>query len=71
MEDDAAHPVLYKCPYCVEGRFRDRAGWQEAIQHIKTKHMNGHRRKNREVRGERDEEMGNRVEGLLFDETAQ
>ena len=31
-------PVLYKCPYCVKGRFWD---WDVAKQHIKENHNRG------------------------------
>jgi hypothetical protein len=44
-------PVLYKCPYCVRGRFCDPGDWEAAKQHIKTVHQretgNGIRRRDR------------------------
>lgn len=36
--DDDRGPVLYKCPYCVKGRFWD---WAVAVQHIKENHTRG------------------------------
>jgi hypothetical protein len=32
-------PILYKCPYCVAGRFTKKDGWNEAVRHIRENHM--------------------------------
>jgi hypothetical protein len=31
-------PILYKCPYCKEGRFTAEDGWEGAVRHIEEKH---------------------------------
>ena len=71
MENDDNHPVLYKCPYCAVGRFRDQGGWVEAIRHIKMKHMNGKRKRNHAIcREDREPVVGQR-EGILFDQEVE
>lgn len=30
--------ILYKCPYCVRGRFTAADGWAGAVKHIKENH---------------------------------
>ena len=42
--------VLYKCPYCKDGRFTKNDGWDSAVKHIKERHVkenNGSRRSRR------------------------
>lgn len=48
-------PVLYKCPYCVSGRFTAKDGWNAAVQHIKQQHTekrNSSSRRSRRARSD-------------------
>jgi hypothetical protein len=35
--------ILYKCPYCLAGRFTKVDGWDTAVKHIKDKHSKNRR----------------------------
>jgi hypothetical protein len=39
--------ILYKCPYCVKGRFTAADGWDGAVRHIRDNHTSPTRRKRR------------------------
>ena len=58
-------PVLYKCPYCVAGRFKEKDGWAKAVAHVRT-----HQKRERSrVVGNRDSGHGGAGDrGILFDE---
>jgi len=38
MFDNDKDTILYKCPYCVAGRFTAADGWDGAVRHIREKH---------------------------------
>jgi hypothetical protein len=42
-EVDKKSTILYKCPYCVAGRFTAEDGWDGAVAHIRQKHTRGER----------------------------
>lgn len=44
MSEETKSPILYKCPYCVAGRFTAEDGWAGAVRHIKERHT-GRRKK--------------------------
>ena len=58
---DTKLPILYKCPYCVSGRFTAEDGWDGAVRHIKEKHSgrnrNGGGRRRRQPDVENDLEL--------------
>ena len=45
MSEDVEAPILYKCPYCVRGRFTAADGWAGAVRHIREEHQNGSRKR--------------------------
>ena len=49
MSEEKDPTILYKCPYCVAGRFTAEDGWGGAVRHIKT-HTEGSKKKSRERR---------------------
>jgi hypothetical protein len=69
--DSPDGPVLYKCPYCVGGRFTKKDGWDAAVRHIKENHMEKRRKTRRGYRAGpvhvRDAGVG-MAEGSLFDQ---
>ena len=44
-EETKDSTILYKCPYCVGGRFTAEDGWDGAIRHIKDNHTETGKRK--------------------------
>ena len=47
MFDNDENTILYKCPYCVSGRFTAADGWDGAKRHIKENHMKTERKTRR------------------------
>ena len=45
MSEEAKSPILYKCPYCVAGRFTAEDGWAGAKLHIKENHSGRRKRR--------------------------
>jgi hypothetical protein len=43
-EEKKSSTILYKCPYCVGGRFTAEDGWDGAVRHIRENHI-GRRKK--------------------------
>jgi hypothetical protein len=63
MSEGSKDTILYKCPYCVGGRFTAEDGWAVAVRHIKENHTRTGKRK--KVKGRRKRKS---VGHLLEDE---
>lgn len=48
MFDNDKDTILYKCPYCVAGRFTAADGWAGAVRHIKENHTRAGKRRRRQ-----------------------
>lgn len=47
MQKINGKPVLYKCPYCVKGRFTEDDGWEAAVKHVRSHQSGTRKRSNR------------------------